>query len=357
MKFKAELHYIQAFRHSQSGRDYYYYCRNGRRIRFKSEFGTPAFIQEVIDHEKSFSSHLEPIDAALRDLVAAYKASPDYVLLKDATRLSYERALKVLTPWFDVKLKDFKRASIIQFRDQVLLPQYRSWMANYAVSVLSIVFRFGLDHGFLETNPLRDRVRKIRVQKIGFPNRPWTALERSVVLDHAPPHIRLPLALAMCTGLRKADVFSITMTAIKGGQISVCTSKRGIPVRLPLHPTLVNALAERPKSDAVQIAVRSDGQPWTPDGFDTMWHRLKTRLEAEGKIEKGLTVHGLRHTLGVLLKEAGAHDGEIADVLGQSTTAMARYYSQGAGLSDKMQVIVKGLDLVSIDRNSELLGR
>lgn len=357
MKFKTELHYIQAFRHNQSGRDYYYYCRNGHRIRFKSEFGTAAFIQEVIDLEKSFSPHLEPIDATFRDLVAAYKASPDYVLLKDATRLSYERALKVLTPWFDVKLKDFKRASIIQFRDQVLLPKYRSWMANYAVSVLSIVFRFGLDHGFLETNPLRDRVRKIRVQKIGFPNRPWTAPERSVVLNHAPPHIRLPLALAMCTGLRKADVFSIMMTAIKGGQISVCTSKRGIPVRLPLHPTLVNALAERPKSDAAQIAVRSDGQPWTPDGFDTMWHRLKIRLEAEGKIEKGLTMHGLRHTLGVLLKEAGAHDGEIADVLGQSTTAMARYYSQGAGLSDKMQVIVKGLDLVSIDRNSERLGR
>ena len=46
------------------------------------------------------------------------------------------------------------------------------------------------------------------------------------------------------------------------------------------------------------------------------------------------------------MKEAGAHDGEIADVLGQSTTAMARYYSQGAGLSDKMQDIVKSLDLV-----------
>jgi hypothetical protein len=32
---------------------------------------------------------------------------------------------------------------------------------------------------------------------------------------------------------------------------------------------------------------------------------------------------------------------------------MARYYSQGAGLSDKMQGIVKGLELVSVDRESQ----
>ena len=53
------------------------------------------------------------------------------------------------------------------------------------------------------------------------------------------------------------------------------------------------------------------------------------------------------------MKEAGAHDGEIADVLGQSTTAMARYYSQGAGLSDKMRGLVKGLELVAVDRESQ----
>ena len=167
-----------------------------------------------------------------------------------------------------------------------------------------------------------------------------------MVIDHAPPPVRLPIALAMCTGLRKADVFSIKISAIHNGKISICNSKGGIPIKLPIHPILADALAGRPTVDATQIALRSDGKPWTPDGFDTVWHRLKSRLEAEGKIDKGLTMHGLRHTLGVLLKEAGAHDGEIADVLGQSTTAMARYYSQGADLSDKMQDIVKRLELV-----------
>ena len=353
MKFKAELRYIQAFRHSRSAREYYYYRREGRRIPLKAAFGTAAFIKEVIDIEKGFSIVSDPIDGTLQGLITAYKASPDYLFLKDATRVSYERALNVLLPWYEIELKTFKRSSIIELRDSVLLPKYRTWLANYAVTVLSILFRFGLDHGFLESNPLQGRVRKIRIQKSEIPNRPWTAVERSMVLEHAPPHIRLPIALAMCTGLRKADVFSINMSAIKAGLISVRTSKRGITVRLPIHPILAQALAERPSVDAAQIALRSDGKPWTADGFDTVWHRFKTKLEAEGKIEKGLTLHGLRHTLGVLLKEAGAHDGEIADVLGQSTTAMARYYSQGAGLSDKMQCLVKGLELVAVDLENQ----
>ncbi len=350
MKFKAELRYIQAFRQSRSGRDYYYYRREGRRIPLKADFGTAAFIREVMEVEKSFSSLCDPLDVSLHELVTSYKASPDYLFLKDATRLSYERVFNVLKPWYEIKLKNFKRSLIIELRDSILLPKYRTWMANYTVSVLSILFRYGLDHGFLEGNPLQSRVRKIRVHRAGVPNRPWTALERTVVLEHAPPHIRLPLALAMCTGLRKADVFSINLSAIKAGLISVHTSKRGVPVRLPIHPILAQALADRPNVSVAQVALRSDGKPWTPDGFDTVWHRLKTKLEAEGKIQKGLTLHGLRHTLGVLLKEAGAHDGEIADVLGQSTTAMARYYSQGAGLSDKIQGLVKGLNLVSVDR-------
>ena len=282
----------------------------------------------------------------LRDLILYYKKSPDYLSLKHATRVSYERAFVVLEPFVDRQLNDLRRATIIQMRDRTLLARYQTWMANYAVTVLSVVFRFGLDHGFMDKNPLQERVRKLRMQRSSYPNRPWTALERRLVLEHAPPHVRLPIALAMCTGLRKADVFSIKLSAIRDGHISVCTSKRGIPIKLPIHPVLADALARRPTVDAMQIALRSDGKPWTPDGFDTVWHRLKSKLEAEGKVEKGLTMHGLRHTLGVLLKEAGAHDGEIADVLGQSTTAMARYYSQCAGLSDKMQQIVKRLDLV-----------
>jgi integrase len=94
------------------------------------------------------------------------------------------------------------------------------------------------------------------------------------------------------------------------------------------------------------------GDPWTPDGFDTVWHRFRTRLEAEGKIGTGLTLHGLRHSLGTMLKEAGLADGEIADVLGHSSIAMARHYSREAGLSKRVKKKLTRLEIVSHSRSA-----
>jgi integrase len=352
MKLRAELDYIQAFKNRRYGKVYYYYRRAGKRIPIKSKFGTAAFLREVADIEKKFNKTSENTPGTLGFLIESYKASQNFIELKTATRISYERAFCALKPFSSADIKDFKRSTIIELRDRVLLPKYKIWMANYAITVLSVLFRFGHDVGLVHQNPLRERVRKLRNRERLPANRPWAANERQIILESAAPHIRLPLALAMCTGLRKADVFTITMAAVSDGVISVRTSKRGVPIKLPLHPLLVDALAGRPNVDAVQIALRADGKPWTPDGFDTAWHKLKTKLESEGKVEKGLTIHGLRHTLGTLLKEAGAHDGEIADVLGQTTTAMARHYSKEAGISDKMSDVVKRLQIVTKDKKT-----
>jgi integrase len=85
-----------------------------------------------------------------------------------------------------------------------------------------------------------------------------------------------------------------------------------VNIAVPLHPFLVDALTHRPESDAVQIAVNSYHQPWTERGFNASWRTFKGGLEAEELFEPGLTPHGLRHTLGTRLREAGADDRTIA---------------------------------------------
>jgi len=67
---------------------------------------------------------------------------------------------------------------------------------------------------------------------------------------------------------------------------------------------------------------------------------------AMAEAKSHMTLHGLRHTLGTMLKEAGTPDGDIADVLGQSSTAMARHYSREAKLPSKTRGIVMGLKLI-----------
>ncbi len=102
----------------------------------------------------------------------------------------------------------------------------------------------------------------------------------------------------------------------------------------------------RPKVDALQIAVTSKGQPWTETGFNASFRTFRQGLEKEGVISMGLAPHGLRHTLGTRLREAGADDRTIADILGQRSTSMARHYSENASLPEHAKGLVIGLDLI-----------
>ena len=80
-------------------------------------------------------------------------------------------------------------------------------------------------------------------------------------------------------------------------------------------------------------------------GFAASWGKLRRALEAEGVIARGLTSHGLRHTLGARLREAGADDRTIADILGQRSASMARRYSENAALPDHARDLVSNLNL------------
>jgi len=60
-------------------------------------------------------------------------------------------------------------------------------------------------------------------------------------------------------------------------------------------------------------------------------------LEKEGAIAKGLTFHGLRHTVATELRELGFDTRTIADMLGQKTESMAVHYKPGSRSSSEAQ--------------------
>ncbi len=89
--------------------------------------------------------------------------------------------------------------------------------------------------------------------------------------------------------------------------------------------------------------------------MDLLWFGrcLATRTSAAlqgGVIEPGLTLKGLRHTVATILAEMGYDERTIADMLGQSTTAMARHYSRRADKARKLNSVIK-------DFNEELAKR
>jgi integrase len=327
---------IKSYR--SKGRWYHYDRISG--VRLTNAPGTPEFLTELQAARAVMRSLALP-PGTLGAVIAQYKATETaWDVLKPDTRISYERAFKALDSIKTAPLGAMTRAAILKFRDEVVFKKHGRWMANYVVTVLGVIFGFALDRGIVKANPLQVKIKKIRKQTgAPFANRPWTAKEREIVFSEAPPHIRLPLAMACCLGLRHRDIFTAPLSALTGGVALLRTSKTGQTIRVPIHRSLAEALATRPHSDAVQVCLNSDGNPWKT-GFNASWIKFRKRLEAKKKIGAGLTIHGLRRTLAVMLKEAGLTDDQIADVLGQSTAAMGRLYAEGAQLPDKSQEAV-----------------
>jgi integrase len=337
---------IKSYR--SKGRWYHYDRVTGERI--AAEPGTPEFLAEV---RLLRASAPGPALASgtLGDVIRRYKGATAYWgVLKAPTKVSYERAFAALDVIKCAPMAAMTRPAILNLRDEVLEPKHGRWLANYAVTVLGLLFRYAKDHGVVSVNPLEEKVRKIRrPPDAPKANRPWTEDERKAVFAEAPPHILLPLALGLCVGLRYTDIFTVPLAALRYGDIAVRTSKRDVPILVPIHPVLANALARRPKSDAPEICVTIEGKAWKM-AFNASWARFRARLLAEGKIGKGLTLHGLRHTLGKMLKEAGLSDGDIADILGQSGTSMARHYSREADLPETSKAVVVGLNWAGENR-------
>jgi integrase len=274
-------------------------------------------------------------------VIEQYKRSSAWAGLAQPTRTSYQRAFEVLKPLADMPLVEIDRPFIVALREEKVFPKRGRWMANYVVTVLSMLFEYAIDRGWTKTNPA-DGIKRIkRDKKLARANRPWSEAECRIVIERAPPHLRIPIYVRR---LRKADVLTVTRAAVRDGMISVTTSKRQVPVAVPIHPVLADALATAPASDAVQLAVTSKGRPWTESGFNSTFGKFIDRLEAEGLVGPGLTMHGLRHTLGTRLREVTADLDLIRRILGQQTLSMAQHYSETADTSWQARKAVRKID-------------
>jgi integrase len=163
------------------------------------------------------------------------------------------------------------------------------------------------------------------------------------------------IALMMFTGLGPKDALHLPKTFYCDGEIATRRSKTGAPVYWKAPAQLKAILAKAPKHQAITLCGNSIGKPWTQSGYRASWRRLRIKLEGEGRIGPGLTLYGLRHTVAVILREAGFDERTIADALGQKTIEMARHYAKGADLKPKMREVVVRLDAELNRRRTKLV--
>lgn len=282
-------------------------------------------------------------------LASEYKKSPEFMDLADSTRGDYEDVLEYLRPMAQVALSDFKRSLVVRIRDKAFKKHKRRF-ANYVKQVISLVFSWGEERGYVDHNPAKGIKNIKRPKGMDRANRPWTDEERFAVLDESPWHIKVPVALCMYLALTETDALKLPKGDYKGDVITGKRGKTGVEYTWYVPKPLKKILDAAPIHRATTIAANSNGIPWTAGGFRASWRTFKMGLEKSGKISTGLTIHGLRHTMGHLLTEEGKSRAEVRAALQQKTEAAAAIYSNDVNMKQVMKGNAKTVDMAEARR-------
>ncbi len=286
---------------------------------------------------------LPPRPGTLGKLIAEYRGHDDFLTLSKRTRRDYQRCFDYLKSIDDTPLVVFTPALVVGIRDKAGQDLGRKW-GTYVKTTLSLLFSWGRERGYLDTNPAF-RVKGLKRPKDApDANRPWSDAERHAVIDGAPDLLRLPLSLMMFCGLDPGDITSLPKTAVRDGYIDARRAKTKEPIWIPLPEPVKQALADAARHDAMTLCANSQGSPWTYSGLDGAWQRYRAQLLRAERIAPGLTLKGLRHTVATILAEMGYDARTIADLLGQKTTAMGEHYSRRANKTKKLTAVVKNFD-------------
>lgn len=340
-------------RYRAKGNWFCYHRASGKRL--IEPFGTAAFFAELALVEQAWSGD-RPKEApgTLGMLIALYKAAPAFTDLAPRTQSDYDKLFDYLKPLSGMPLATIDSAWIARLRDKTYKKKKRRF-ANYVVSVLGSVFAFGKEYGHAKENPAKGVKPVKRPRGMAKANRPWTQKERDIVLEHAPGYLKPPIALGMFAGMREGDTIALPRNARgKDGWLTWRTGKGGIEAEWPVHPRLAQILDKYP-SDAITMCVTSKGKPWkSVASFRSQFFKLIGKLEAAKLVGDGLTFHGLRHSVGALLKETGASDEDIAIALAHKTTVMARHYSERAKKRGRMKAVVHRMNQLGRDNGRQM---
>jgi integrase len=262
----------------------------------KAPFGSAEFFAECARIAEAGKLTLPPKPGTLGLLIVEYKQHAAFTDRAAHTRSDYQRIFNYLRPIESTPLVRFDAPLVVRIRDKAAEGGKRR-SANYVKSVLSTLFSWGVERGLMTLNPAKGVKNIRRPKSTPDANRPWMDAERHAVLDDAPLHMRPALALMAYTGLGPGDALRLAH-----GRIATKRSKTGEPVYWPAPDPLRAVLEAAPRHDAITLCANSDGKPWTVSGFRASWRKYRLALERDNRVNPGLTLYGLRHTVAVILR-------------------------------------------------------
>lgn len=300
---------------------YWYAWKGGPALR--GEPGTPEFIAS---YNEAVAQRRASPEGTIFSVLQKYQASDAFmerrpgtgdVGLAARTRADYVKQIAIIEKKFGTfpvaALTDRRtRAIFLEWRDELAARSRRQ--ADYAWQVLALILAWAKERNHIDANPCERGGRLYRASRT---DRVWTDDDEAQFLAKAPPHLHLPLMLAIWTGQRQGDLLVLPWSAYDGKRIRLRQSKTGARVVVPVGAPLKAILDRTPKRSTVML-VNSEGQPWSPDGFRVSWRKACAKVGVVG-----VTFHDFRGTAVSRLALAGCSEAEIATLTGHSLRDVA----------------------------------
>jgi integrase len=336
-----------------SGKTYAYHRKTGTPL--KKPYGSAEFLVELAAVDAKYLGRAEcaPTTGTWGGLVVRYKEHRLPQLAR-RTQSDYQKVLDWLSALDAMPLPEWSRGFAIKLRDKAFTQRGRRF-ANYVISVVQAVFTWGLERDYVVEHPVQSVKSIGRPNYIDRANRPWSRREWEVVIAQAPKHLLAPILLCGVLGWRECETINRPRNDYDrdSKRIKRTSAKSGKIVKTPVPKLVSDSLDALFPHDAVTLLVNSRGTSWTENGFRSSVFKFLGRLKDEGRVGPGLTIHGLRHTCGTLLREIGFDKDTIADMLGQEDPGMAEWYARDADLERKLVGVVREIDrhLTASDQN------
>lgn len=248
---------------------------------------------------KTIMAQLDAMEGSADDTVGsiidAYFISPQYLELAEKTRKDYKAWLEQIRDRFgtaryakseaDAVRGDYlRRMHIAQMLDDARL-EGKGPTGNRKKAALSSAFRAAIRTGKTEYNPCDGVESNPEQARSRLPTHTDYAKLRRV----AQPVIRLSLLIARLTAMREGDILRMQWSWIKNGEIHVTPSKTEKrarkTLRIAITPSLAKVLAAckqlRGNLRSTHVIHNGRGQPYTQDGFQSLWQRTVKKSGVE----------------------------------------------------------------------------
>lgn len=286
--------------------------------------------------------------------------SPEWLQLSPATRKSYERMIDPKTGYLRRALKldlgalmlpAIDTPNVVKIRNKVG-KAFGFWTGNYAVTVLSTMFSWGILYGHLTVNTAKGVPDLKRPDDLEAQHRSWADSEFAAMADGARERgwwgILLALGLGRFAGWPTGDITHQPPSVWQRPWLIYTRRKtrKGKKITNILAPDPLIALLDEVgvDPDAKTLVVNEAGNAYTEDGLRTMINRLCRELAEEGKVKPGLNIHGLRHSLGSELYDLGIEREARKLMMAHESDASSQVYERGGNRSRQADKATRALN-------------